>query len=175
MGWSGHMPRWESFKVSLNLGAIKLEGTWKPDERERKAAWEMYVEIVTRISIQKLCTGEGLLNEALSSLYTLFDTTRKIMRTYGPSIAQPKKDGTVSFGILAVTILNHSLRPLLTKWHPLLLSYEQTRKENVTQVEHERKWDLYDDLCKEINKVREELRNYASILADVANVPYLHK
>lgn len=168
------MPRWESFKVSLNLGAFKLEGTWKPDERERNAAWEMYVELITRISVQKLCSGEGLLSEALSSLYSLFDTTRNIMRSYGSSVAQPKYDGTMSFGILAVTILNQSLRPLLTKWHPLLLSYEQKRAENVSQIEHEQKWDQYKKLCDEINKVREELANYANILAEVANVPPLH-
>jgi len=30
----------------------------------------------------------------------------------------------VSFGVLAITILNTVLRPLLAKWHPLFLEYD---------------------------------------------------
>jgi len=29
----------------------KIEGIWYPTEDERKAAWEMYVEIATRIPV----------------------------------------------------------------------------------------------------------------------------
>jgi len=58
----------------------------------------MYVELVTRISVAELRHGEGLLHEALSSLYSLFDTTREILREYGPSIARPKGKDNISFG-----------------------------------------------------------------------------
>jgi hypothetical protein len=60
----------------------------------------MYVELITRISVVELKPGEGLLREALSSLYTLFDTTRMILRKYGPSVAQPKGKDKLSFGYL---------------------------------------------------------------------------
>jgi len=168
------MPKLQSFKVGLNLGVIKIEGTWKPDKVERKAAWEMYVELITRISVQKLPPEEGLLREALSSIYTLFDTTREILRKYGPSIAQPKSDDELSFGLLAVSILNYSLRPLLAKWHPLLLDYEQTKKRSVTIFDHERAWNKNKELRKEIERVRQELNEYANLLAEVAGVPSLH-
>lgn len=168
------MPKLQSFKVGLNLGVIKIEGTWKPDEAERKAAWEMYVELITRISVQKLPPEEGLLREALYSLYTLFDTTREILRKYGHSIAQPKSDGELSFGYLAVSILNYSLRPLLAKWHPLLLDYEQTKERSVTTFDHKRAWDKNKELRKEIERVRQELNDYANLLAKVAGVPSLH-
>lgn len=168
------MPRLESFSVSLNLGAFKIGGTWKPDETERKAAWEMYVELITRISIQELRPGEGMLREALSSLYTIFDTTRTILRNYGPSVAQPKSDGNVSFGQLAISILNYTLRPLLAKWHPLLLDYEKTKESSVSPVDHERKWSKYKELVGEIDKIRGELNEYANLLAKVADVPPLH-
>lgn len=168
------MPKLVSFDVSLNLGMFKIGGTWKPDESERKAAWEMYVELITRISVQELHPEEGLLREALSSLYTLFDTTRKILRNYGPSIAQPKLNGNLSFGHLAISILNYSLRPLLAKWHPLLLNYEKTRESSVSIVDHEKKWNKYKELRGEIERVRSELNEYANLLANVANVPPIH-
>src|ERR671939_642463 len=110
----------KQLKVKIGIPYIgDVEGTWEPDESERRAAWEMYVELVTRISVVELQPGEGVLGEALSSLYTLFGSTRDILRKYGPSVAEPKGKGNLSFGYLAVAILNGALRPVLAKWHPL--------------------------------------------------------
>jgi len=168
------MAKLTSVKVNLNLPYIGgVEGTWEPDESERKAAWEMYVELVTRISVAELRPEEGLLREALSSLYTLFDTTRKILRKYGPSIAHPKGKDNLSFGYLAVAILNVVLRPVLAKWHPLLLDYENTKEGSVSSVEHEQKWDKNEELRKVLNNVRDVLIQYANLLAQVADVPSL--
>lgn len=168
------MPKLTSVKVSLNLPYIGgIEGTWKPDENERKAAWEMYVELVTRISVAELRPGEGLLREALTSLYTLFSTTRAILRQYGPSIAKPKGKGSLSFGYIAVAILNTVLRPALAKWHPLLLDYENHKDTSVSPLEHEKNWDKHDELRQHLNDVRLSLIEYANILATVAKVPSL--
>lgn len=162
--------------VSLTLPYFgKIEGTWDPDESEQKAAWEMYVELITRISVVELSPDEGLLREALSSLYTLFDTTRSILRKYGPTVAQPKKENNLSFGYLAVAILNAVIRPLLAKWHPLLLSYENKRPQDISIVEWERNWEYEQKLREEINAVRLTLIKYANILAKVAKVPPLYQ
>ena len=74
-------------KVGLNLGPFQIGGDWTPDDSEGNAAWEMYVELVTRISVAELREGEGVLREALTSLYSLFGTTREILRRYGPGIS----------------------------------------------------------------------------------------
>lgn len=163
-----------SVKVSLKIPQFaEISGTWEPDDSERRAAWEIYVELVTRISVAELHPEEGLLREALSSLYSLFDTTRKILREYGPSVAQPKGKDNLSLGYLAVVILNTVLRPVLAKWHPLLLDYEKTKPEDVSPVEHERRWDKYEELRQELNQARGVLTDYADLLAEVANVPSL--
>ena len=163
-----------SVKISLKLPFIGgVEGTWEPDERERNASWEMYVELVTRISVTELKPGEGLLREALSSIYSLFSTTREILRQYGPSVAQPKGDGKLSFGYLAVTILNVALRPVLAKWHPLLLDYESTKEPSISPVNHESTWDRSGELRQALNDVRSVLIEFADYLAQVANVPSL--
>lgn len=168
------MAKFTGVKVSLTLPFIGgVEGTWKPDESERNAAWEMYVELITRISVVELKSDEGLLREALSSLYTLFGTTRTILRKYGPSIAQPKGKDDLSFGYLAVAILNTVLRPVLAKWHPMLLDYESTRSGSVSPLEHERAWDKHDELRQVLNDVRGILIEYTDLLAQVTEVPPL--
>ena len=168
------MPKLTSVQVSLKLPFIGgVKGTWEPDERERDAAWEMYVELITRISVEELKPDEGLLREALSSLHTLFDTTRKVLRQHGPSIAQPKGDNNLSFGYLAVLILNVVIRPVLAKWHPLLLDYESTKESSVSPLEHETQWDKSEELRQAMNDVRSILIEYANILSKVAGVPSL--
>lgn len=167
-------PKLSSVSVSLNIPLIGgVRGTWEPDQRERDAAWEMYVELVTRISTAELKPEEGLLREALSSLYTLFGTTREILRKYGPTTAKAKGKGKLSFGSIAVAILNGALRPVLAVWHPLLLDYENTRERSVSPLEHERKWDKSDELRQVLNEVRGVLIQYGDLLAKVAGVTSL--
>jgi hypothetical protein len=116
---------------------------------------------------------QGLLHEALSSLYSLFETTRKILREYGPSIARPKGGNTLSFGYLAIAILNGVLRPILAKWHPLLLHYQVAKPDSLSPVEYEWQWANNEQLLQELNTVRGVLIEYVNILAEVAKVPPL--
>lgn len=164
-----------SVTVSINLpfGLGGLQGTWEPDEGERQAAWEMYVELITRVAVVELRPDGGLLREALTSLYSLFATTRAILREHGPVVAQAKGGGEYSFGLLAVLILNKVLRPALAKWHPRLRDYESTRPPDCSQVEHERAWASGEELRAALADVRSTLTQYAELLATVAGVPSL--
>lgn len=165
----------QSVEISLNLpfGLGGLSGTWEPDENERLAAWEMYIELVTRVAVVGLGPEEGLLREALSSLYSLFGTTRSILRAHGPVVAQTKGSGTYSFGRLAVVVLNDLLRPVLAKWHPLLIDYENARPDGRSQLQHERAWQCHQELRGVLVELREALGQYADLLARVAEVPSL--
>jgi hypothetical protein len=168
------MPKLKSVKVNLSLPFIgSVEGTWEPDETEMSAAWELYVELITRISVVALEPDEGLLREALSSLYSLFATSRDILKKYGASVARPKNETFISFGYLAVAILNTVIRPVLAKWHPLLLDYESHREDNVSAIEHEKNWERAEELRQILNDVRFILIEYADLLARVADVPLL--
>ena len=147
---------------------------WAPDEAERRAAWgEMYVELVTRISVEELAPREGHLREALSALYTLFGSTREILRRSGPGVATPKRNSELSFGFIAVTVLNRAVRPLLTHWHPALSHYENARPPDVSPLEHERRWERNEELRDALSDLRRTLRRYADLLAEVAGVPSL--
>src|SRR6185369_2037993 len=100
----------------------------------------MYVELVTRVSIQPLGDTEGVLREALSSLHALFGETRRILRDHGPDVARPEKKKLLSFGAIAVDVLNVWLRPFLATWHPLLSTHEGQRRPGVSHYESELTW-----------------------------------
>jgi hypothetical protein len=168
------MPKVDSVKVEIGLPAIgKIEGTWVPDESEQSAAWELYIELITRISITSPEAQGFLLRESLSSLHSLFATTRAILRRYGPSVARPKGKNVLSLGYLAVTILNSVLRPFLSKWPPLLLDYETTKPDNVSTLTHEQRWEYYSEFHQSLRTVQKALIEYADVLAEVAKVPLL--
>jgi hypothetical protein len=90
-------------QVQLTIPFVgEISGSWEPDDAEQQAAWELYVELVTRIAVVPLHPGQGLLREALDSLYSLFPTTRDILRRHGPRVApaagEPRLSGGVSSG-----------------------------------------------------------------------------
>ncbi len=166
--------KFKGFKVKVALPFLDIEGDWEIDEIQRKAAWEIYVELITRVTVQELKPEEGLLREALSSFYSLFETTRNVLKKYGPAIAAPANPKDTTLGHIAVGILNKVLRPLLTKWHPILKDYEDKKPESISVTEHERKWGQADALRKEITKIQQQLTSYADVLAEVSGVSKLH-
>jgi hypothetical protein len=160
-------------KFGINLGFLSIDSEWEIDDLQRKAAWEMYVELATRITTAPLLPGEGLLREALSSLYSLFATTREILKKHGPAIATPGNPDDTTFGHLAVAILNKVIRPVLAKWHPLLKDWEDQRPAGVSMTAHEAAWPDNETLRAELNRIRERLMEYADVLAEVSGVARL--
>ena len=162
----------DEVQVELNIPYLgRIAGAWKPDEREQNAAWELYVELVTRIAVAELTPRDGLLRESLSSLYSMFTTTRTILRTYGPAVARPKAESQLSFGYLAISMLNYVVRPVLAKWHPLLLDYEHRRDATVSAWEHEQRWEHAEELRHVLNEARSVLLQYTTLLAHISRVP----
>jgi hypothetical protein len=159
--------------VRVNLGVLDLSGEWEPNNAERDAAWELYVELITRISVVPLGPDEGLLREALSSLYSVFTTTREIMRKYGPEVAETKPGGQYNFAFLAVTILHTGIRPLLARWHPELQDWEGRRPAQVSITGHEHAWPLAPTLRAELDNTRRALIDFAAALATACGVPNL--
>ena len=83
------MPRLVNVKLDLKLpGLGGIQGSWEPDESEVRAAWDLYVEMVTRTPLGEFSSVEGSTREALNSIYSLFNTTRAVlggrMETPGP-------------------------------------------------------------------------------------------
>lgn len=153
-------------KVSVNLPFGMGGAEWEADITERKAAWSLYVELVTRITLQSLEADQGLLREALNSLYSMFAITRQILREAGPGVGISSE----SVGGIAISVLNKGLRPFLSKWHPLLQTWEAQRPPSTSPKEHEKNWPKESELREELLLLGEELEKYATALAEIVGV-----
>lgn len=158
----------------LNIACVKVKVPYVDaaeielviDRRQRQAAWELYIELTTRIATQEIKLDHGLVREALTSLYSLFASTRQILRAAGPAVGAR----TDSVGGIAITVLNKGLRPFLAKWHPQLAAHEALRQPGTAPGAWERQWSEEARLRGELEKLRSELNQYANALAEMAGV-----
>jgi len=159
-----HRVSLETVSVSLPFGIGSM--SWKVDTTQKKAAWSLYVELVTRIAVQPLEVDQGLIREAMNSLYSLFGTTREVLKAAGPNVGASRD----SVGGIAIAVLNNGLRPFLAKWHPLLQAWEVRRPVGVSPKEHEQSWSEEPKLRSELEVLRGGLEDYAKALAKIAGV-----
>ncbi len=153
-------------KVSVNLPFGMGGAEWEADVTERKAAWSLYVELVTRITVQSLEADQGLLREALNSLHSMFAITRQILREAGSDVGISSK----SVGGIAIAVLNKGLRPFLSEWHPLIQSWEAQKPPTTSPKDHEIKWSLEPQMRQELLLLGKELEQYATALAEIVGV-----
>lgn len=155
-----------SANIPFGIGQVELETV----ETSRNAAWSLYVEMTTRIATQQLEDSQGLLREALNSLYALFGITRQILKDAGPDVgASPE-----SVGGIATAVLNQGLRPFMSKWHPKLQMWEAQRPENVSPKEHEQNWLEEAQMRNELKRLGQNLEQYTNALAKIAGAPSLN-
>ncbi|MFI6649885.1 hypothetical protein ACIBI8_20000 [Streptomyces sp. NPDC050529] len=138
------------------------ELTFAVNNDSRQVAWHMFVETVTRVSTQPLVGDEGIVREALTSMYGLFATTRETLKATRPSPAVPSGQ-TVEY--LAITMLNRELRPFLSKWHPRLGEFEQAHPHG-----SESAWTDNEACRAELQRVQHHIHGYASAFARLAGV-----
>ena len=150
--------------IGLPFGIGQLD--FEPDEIEQHAAWELYVELMTRVATRPLEPGTGLLREALSSLHEIISVTREVLRKAGPDIAQ----GPNSLGNVAVEVIVKGIRPFLSKWHPLLLKYEHERSANTNPFEHEQAWEEAAQFRKELAEFQDQILVYVAALGRIAGI-----
>jgi cobalamin-dependent methionine synthase I len=96
----------------------------------------------------------------------MFATTREVLKQSGPKVGASRN----SVGGIAIAVLNNGLRPFLTKWHPLLQEWELKKKAEVSLQQHERSWEHEQQLRQELEKLRNDLAQYADALAKIANI-----
>ncbi len=155
-------------KVSVSLPFGIGSAEWEVDPAERRAAWSLYIELVTRIAVQPLEIDTGLLREALTSLYSLFGITRQVLKEAGPNVGASRE----SVGGIAIAVLNNGLRPFLANWHPLLQKWEAQRPPHKSPKEHEQDWSKEPQLRNELELLRKDLEQYANALAIIAGVRF---
>jgi hypothetical protein len=139
---------WGMTGLKLNLRFLETE--WEPQIKDSEAAWELYVELLTRIATQPLPDQSGIESSALSSVYSLFGITREVLRKYG-------KD-SIGFAKIAIIILNQVVRPFTARWHKL--SGEGAFQDSVQ----------CSIFRKELEDLQISLRKYMGMLAEISGV-----
>lgn len=151
MKWQEWLDEWSMSSLKVNAGFLKME--FAPNDVDKKAAWHMYIELLTRITTQPLADQYGDEKSALDSIYSLFPTTREIIKDNGWHC--------IEFTKIAIIILNQKIRPFTSKWHKRSL---EGAFGDVGQCNEFRN-DLAD--------LQSELHKYTGMLASMAGVENL--
>jgi len=138
-----------SLNLPFGLGGVDIDVT----ETEAIAAWELYVEMATRVAGYD--AGAGSPREALDSLYSLFATTRDVLRRAGPEVGS----GSKSVGAIAIRVLNEGLRPFLVRWHVVL-------RTTTDELDDEQTNEFQAGLAE----LRAQLAEYVDVLARIAGI-----
>ena len=144
MKWIEVLEKWNFTSLKINLKFAEMQFTYT--EYDEIAAWEMYVELITRVAVIELPEDIGNEKAALESIYSLFSSTRSLLKTYG-------RKGQ-SFSKFAVIILNQIIRPFTTKWHGVTIEGD----------------NLTTQFRRDLSSLRIELLKFAKALAEMANV-----
>ena len=148
MNLSNWLEKWGM--SSLKFPPPFLHTEWTPEAADKNAAWALYIELLTRITTQPLPIEHGDEKTALDSVYSLFATTREVIREYGPEC--------INFTKIAIVVLNQIVRPFTAKWH---------RKSLADDFEDETERAVFRE---ELAALQEALRKYSRMLADIAGV-----
>lgn len=148
MKWKEWLENWSM--TSLKIKAPFLDMDWNPKDADKDAAWELYTELLTRITTQELPIEHGDEQTALESVFKIFGLTREIIKNHGRDC--------IEFTKIAVVVLNQIIRPFTAKWHRLTIA---------RAFEDEKKCDEFRE---ELSRLQATLRIYTKMLSDMAGV-----
>ncbi len=153
----------EKHNIGLKLKSGFLEIDYKPQNADKSAAWDLYIELLTRIAIQPLNDNHGDEETALKSIYSIFPLTREVIKSNGRHC--------IEFTKIAIVILNQKVRPFTAKWHKLSINPGFTLLDEVGTKYNNK--ELCLEFRKELYALQNDLKIYTKMLADMAGVENL--
>lgn len=148
MKWRDWLEKWQMSSIKIKTSFLEMQ--WKPKDEDKAAAWELYIELLTRITTQPLDEKHGDEKAALASVQALFGITRQVLKNHTRNC--------IEFTKIAVVVLNQVIRPFTAKWHRLSLEEVFDNPETRTQFR------------SELAELQIILRNYTRMLAEMAAV-----
>lgn len=139
---------WGLTGIRLNAGFAAME--FSPNDPDREAAWELYIELLTRVATQYLPPDDGDEETALASIFSLFALTRETLKSKGRHCSE--------FAKVAIVVLNQVVRPFTAKWHKKSLAGDFRDPAACSEFRNE------------LSDLQKQLRSYTKLLADMANV-----
>jgi len=148
MKWKEWLENWSMTSLKINLNFLEMQ--WEPKDADKNAAWELYIEMLTRIATQYLVPDHGDDKTSLDSVHSLFNLTREIIKKYGREC--------IEFTKIAIVVLNQKIRPFTAKWHKESLA-GAFKDENKCKI-----------FRKELENLQKDLRNYTKMLGNMAGI-----
>ena len=148
MKWGKWLENWDMTSLKIKTPFLDME--WKPQDEDKSAAWDLYIELLTRITTQPLAEQDGDETTALTSVYSLFGLTRTTIKSNGRHC--------IEFTKIAVVVLNQIIRPFTAKWHKKSLEDAFSKPDECQQFR------------SELAELQRKLRTYTKMLADMAGV-----
>ena len=149
-------------EVTLKVGIGDVKVALDPDSRQQ--LWRFFIEMTSRIATRDLAPGDGLLEEALTSLYSLFERARIDLSASPPRATAPA--GTMPPHVYVLDILNEDLRPCLARWHVRLEAWKRT---GLSEFE----WPLRDICRNDLELTGQRILERAWQLGEALDIPDL--
>lgn len=157
--------------LSVAIGQIR--GLIQPSPQEREAAYQLLVELATRMSAFRVTSADGTIADSLRSIEEMFDLTRATLREHGVDSAKGSA-GNLSLAVVAVRVLNEVLAPVLRRWGPELADHEARRALDApgrTAVDWERTWASAPQCRTDLDTMLASIRAYLDTLSRIAGTP----
>ena len=147
--WKTWFKRWDIKEIDFDKE--RLLEFWAPGEADRALAWDLYIELKTRITTQSLDDEVGNDESALTSVYDLFQLSRQYMHQHGVECANT--------ATLLAAFLNLKIRPFTARWHKR--SVDENWQANPSTPHPEFRTDL--------KALQPTLQNLAAALSQLAD------
>lgn len=149
--------------ISLGgIGKVQL----RPKVEDIDVAHKIWTELVTRKAALPIDTEHDIISEVYDSWYALFDRVR-ILVSQIPARLVREDRATEELVQIATKALNQGLRPHLTRWQARFRNWYVNQEEKLktkTPQEVQREFPEYDELMSDLQRVNEDLIQYAEEL-----------
>lgn len=157
--------------LSVAIGEIR--GLIEPSDEERAAAYQLLIELATRLPYLRATSTDGRIRDALGCVDDLGDLTRSALRDNGVDTAGGSA-GNLSLAVIAVRVLNEILSPVAARWRPLLDDHEArrgTQANAMSEVDWERMWPAAPECRSDLDAMVASVRAYIDTLSRIAGTP----
>lgn len=151
MKWSEWIEKWKMTSLKINAGFLEMQ--WAPKKEDKKAAWELYIELLTRLSknIKDLNSGEEKKEvEIINAINSLFPIIRQVIKDNG--------SGCTEFTKISILVMNQIIRPFSAKWSNKL----------ILEINYDKV--LIDQFYNELSVLLSHLNLFLLMLADMSEL-----
>lgn len=155
---------WRSFEIDeteFGIGDQKVK--LKPNSQDEQIAYRIWVELSTRKIGLPIDLEDDVIAEIYDSWYNFFSVTRELIKDI--PVSKVKKGSTQKIIRLSIEVLNHGLRPHLTKWQARFRRWYDHQLSDEGSLgaapqEIQKEFPQYEELAKDMLELNDKLIRY---------------